>query len=60
MRIFLRLRDKDEAEQDNKISKSNYRLYKNYSIEFAILEKRLIYGYSMLSGKRTMHNLTDL
>ena len=40
--------------------KANYGSRKNYSIETAILEKRLIMDRSMLSSKITVCNLTDL
>ena len=46
MQIFLGLRMKGVIEQDPRILKFNFRLQKYYSIEEAILEKRMIYESS--------------
>ena len=47
-------------EYDEKILKSNYESRANYSIENAILEKRLWHDKSLLRGETTIHNMTDL
>ena len=60
IKIFISNRNMSQIEVDNQISKYNYRSRKLYSIEIGILEKRLIYDYSRMSGKITVHNLTDL
>ena len=38
----------------------NHRLRPNYSIKNAILEKQLIYNNSLLIGRKTIYNMTDL
>ena len=60
MRIYLREEDEEIIESDARFSKSNYGSWKNYSIESALLEKRLIFDYSLLSCKLTIYSLTDL
>ena len=42
------------------MSKFNYRLRQHYSIEMAILEKRLIYNLAARDGKEMMHTISDL
>ena len=60
MRIFLKAKDEELIEKDRRFAKANYGSRKNYSIETAILEKRLIMDRSMLSSKITACDLTDL
>ena len=60
MRIFLREDVEELIENDDRFSKANYGSRQNYSIESAILEKRLIFDNSMLSGKKTIYTITDL
>ena len=60
MRIYLEDLDEEIIESDDRFSKSNYGLRKNYSIETAILEKRLMFDQSLLLGKLTIYHLTDL
>ena len=60
MRIFLGDEDEEVIESDSRFSKVNYGSRKNYSIESALLEKRLIFDSSILSCKLIMYNLTDL
>jgi len=60
MRIYLDDDDEEMIESDDRFSKSNYGSRKNYSIESAILEKRLTFDNSLLSGKLTIYHLTDL
>ena len=59
MRILVNNRNKHRIEKDLRIAKSNYRSRLRYSIDDAILEKRLIYDNSMLSGKQIIHNMTN-
>ena len=60
MRIYLEDKEEEMIESDERFSKSNYRLIKNYSIETAILEKQLTFDNSLLSSKLTIYHLTDL
>ena len=60
MRIFLGEEDEEVIESDSRFSKANYGSRKKFSIETAILEKRLIFDNSILSNKHTIYNLTDL
>ena len=47
-------------EKDERLLKANYGSQKNYSIESAILEKRLIYDSCLLQNAPSIHNLIDL
>jgi hypothetical protein len=60
MRIFLREDLEELIEDDERFSKSNYGSRQNYSIESALLEKRIIFDNSMLSGNKTIYTITDL
>ena len=60
MRIHLGSKGKEIIENNHYISKANYRSRKNYIIESAILEKRLICNNSLLSTNHIIHNLTNL
>ena len=60
MRIFLGDEGKEMIECDNRFSKANHGSRKNYSIESALLEKRLIFDNSMLSCKETICTIADL
>ena len=60
MRIFLGDEDEEVIESDSRFWKANYKSRKNYLIESALLEKRLIFDSSILSCKLTICNLTDL
>ena len=60
MWIFLPSDEEEIIEADNKFSKTNYGSRKNFSIETAILEKRLVLDNSMLTTKQMVHNFTDL
>ena len=53
-------RNQGKIENDNQISKYNYGSRRNYNIETTILEKRLIFDNSMLTGESSTYNLTDL
>ena len=60
IRKYLRLESEELIESDKRFSKANYGSRKNFSIEIAILEKRLIFSNSILSNKHAIYNLTDL
>ena len=60
MRTHLNDDEEELMEEDVRTSKSNYGSRKNYSIENAILEKRLVMDKSLISCKKTMCHLTDL
>jgi len=60
MKIYLGDKNEELIERDSRFSKANYGSRKNYSIESALLEKRLIFDNSMLSGKETIYTLIDL
>ena len=60
MRIFSSAEDTETIENDDRFSKANYGSRRNYSIETAILEKRLVFDHSMMNKKKTIKNLTDL
>ena len=53
-------RNVGQIEKDSQVLKYNYGSRKQYSIKLAILKKRLIYDYSRMTGKATVHNLTNL
>ena len=60
MRMFLSAEETEIIENDNRFSKANYGSRRNYSIETAILEKRLVFDHSMINMKKNIYNLTDL
>ena len=60
IRIFLYSNKEELIEKDDCFSKANYSSRKNYSIESAILEKRIIFDNSLITLKLTVYNLTDL
>jgi len=60
IRMFLYSEEKEIIEKDPRISKVNYSSHKNYSIETAILEKRLVFDSSMINMENTIYTLTDL
>ena len=60
MRIYLGEEEEEIIESDTRFSKSSCGSRKNYSIESALLEKRLIFDQSLLSCKLTIYSLTDL
>ena len=47
MRIFLELSCEEMLDKDIRVSKFNFRLQKDFSIDNTVLEKWLIYGISM-------------
>ena len=60
MRMQMATGEEELIESDNRFSTANYGSRKNYSIETAILQKRLIFDHSLLETKPTAHNFTDL
>ena len=56
--ILINQRNKFKIEIDPRIVKSNYGSRPHYSIEDALLEKRLIYNNSILKGKCMILQLT--
>jgi len=60
IRIFLNNRNSKNIENDTRLSKFNYGSRANYSIETAILEKRLMYDVAVRDGKPMLHNISDL
>ena len=60
MRILVNERNSRRIETDSRISKYSYRLRKGYSIKDVILEKRISYENSIITGYHTIHNMIDL
>ena len=60
MRIYLNGEEKEKIEPDNYFSKANYGSRKNYSIETAILQTRLMFDHSLLEMKPTVCDFTNL
>ena len=60
MRIILVAKEGDLIESDNRFSTTNHRLRIFFSIELAILEKRLTLDNSLNLLKYAIYNFTDL
>jgi len=60
MRIFIGARNDENIAQDKRLSTFNYGSRRYYSIDTAILEKRLMYDNSIRDGKTTIHTISDL
>ena len=60
MRMFLYSEEEEIIEKDPRFSKANYGSQKNYLIETAILEKRIIFDSSMINMQNTIYAFTDL
>ena len=60
IRIFLCTDGEELIEKDPRFSKANYGSRLNYSIETALLEKRIIFDNSMLTMENTIYTFTDL
>ena len=58
--ILINQQNKFKIETDPRIAKCDYGLRPHYSIEDALLEKRLIYDNSLLKGKCMIYNMIDL
>ena len=59
MRIAFN-QNKFAIEKDDRVLKSNYGSRPEYSIELAILYKRLIYNNSKIINEITVYNMTNL
>ena len=60
MRLSMKNRNIEKIEQDKRILKSNFGSRPKYSIEIAILQKRLIYDNSKLTNELIIYNMIDL
>ena len=60
MRIYMGSKSEKIIEKDERLSKANYGLRKNYSVELVILEKCLICNSCLLYNAPFIHNLIDL
>ena len=60
MRIFLDVKDQELIKNNARFFKANYGSRRNYSIETAILKKRLIIDHSTLNLRDTICNFADL
>ena len=60
MRFFVNTRNKSSIETDERISKSNYGSRPGYSIQDAILEKKLVFDNSLVTGQHSIYAMTDL
>ena len=60
MRIYLEDEEKEIIESNSRFLKANYGSRRNYSIESALLKKRLIFYNSIASRKKIVHTITDL
>ena len=58
--MFLFTNGEELIEKDLRFSKANYGSRLNYSIETALLEKRIIFDNSMLTMENTIYTFTDL
>ena len=60
MRIFVNDRNKGSIETDERISKSDCGSRPGYSIQDAILEKRLVFDNILVTGQHSIYAMTDL
>ena len=60
MRILIRERNDDNLELDDRLLKFNYGSRKNYSIETALLEKRLMYDLAVRDGRPMIYTISNL
>ena len=60
MRIALGSKEEELIENDDRFSMANYGSRQSYSIELAILEKRLILDNSLNLLNHTIYNFTNL
>ena len=60
MRISVSARNKGRIEVDEIISKRNYRSRSGYYMQDKILEKRLVFDNSLVTGRHNIYALTDL
>jgi len=57
---ILNEHNKFQIKKDLRVMKYNYGLRLHYSIEDALLKKRLMYDNSLLNGKETIYNMINL
>ena len=60
MRIVLNDGEKERIELDKRFLKSYYGFRKNYAIESALLEKRIVFDNSLILCKKVIYHLIDL
>ena len=60
IRIFVGDRNNENTETDERLSQYNYGSQKNYSINIAILEKRLMCNVLIRNRQTSIHNISDL
>ena len=60
VRIYIGWRNDSNIKIDERLSKFNFGSRKHYSIDSALLEKRLVYDTSKYNNKPTIHLLSDL
>jgi len=60
IQISIGMRNSENIEKNNNLSKYNFGSRRNYSIDTALLEKRLIYDASIKNEELHIHNMTDL
>ena len=60
IRIFLGLRNEGAIENDDWFSKFNFRSRARYSIDEAIIEKRLLCNSSIWNKEETVYIIADL
>ena len=60
IRIYVGLRNDGNIRGDNRLSTFNFGYRKQYSIESALLKKRLIYDTSKYNNEPIIHLLSDL
>ena len=60
IRLYVGLRNDQNIKRSKKLSTFNFGSRKNYSIESALLEKRLIYDTSKYNNEPTIHLISDL
>ena len=56
MWIFLSADETETIENSDRFSKANYGSRRDYSIETATLEKRLVFNHIMITMKKTIYN----
>ena len=60
MRIFTGGRNNHNAESNERLSQHNCSSRRNYSIDTAIFEKKLMHNASIRDREPTLHNISDL
>ena len=58
--IFMGAKSEKLIKKEMRLSTANYGSRKNYSVELAILEKRLIYDSYLLQNTPLIHKITNL